>query len=166
VLILVSGLPGAGKSSLAEDLGRVMPAPVLFVDAVEAAMRRAGVGRDQPIGLAAYVVVEAVADGVLALRQTAIIEAVNDVEAAREQWRGLACRHGVRLRFIQVTCSDRDLHRQRLERRRRRIEGLDEPNWTSVEARREGFAEWTEDRLVLDFTPVLVQRTLGSLSPS
>ncbi|MCM2416283.1 AAA family ATPase [Streptomyces sp. RKAG290] len=86
----MAGLPGAGKSSVAEALARRLAAPVVSVDPIEAAMWRAGVARNQPTGLAAYVVAEAVAGGVLALGQTVIADAANAVEAAREQWRSLA----------------------------------------------------------------------------
>ncbi|MGW1753767.1 AAA family ATPase [Streptomyces mirabilis] len=87
MLIVMAGLPAAGKSSVAEGLGRALPAVVVPVAPVEAAMWRAGVDRAQPTGLAAYLVAEAVADGVLALGQSAVIDAVNAVEAARRQWR-------------------------------------------------------------------------------
>ncbi|SDJ38544.1 AAA family ATPase [Nonomuraea jiangxiensis] len=152
MLIVISGLPGAGKSSIAEALGRQLGTPVLSVDPVEAAMWRAGIDRDQPTGLAAYVVVEALASEMLALDQTVIVDAVNDVAEAREQWRGLALRRGVELRFIEVACSDPVLHQRRLENRRRGIDGFPEPTWASVQARRAGFEAWDEDRLALDST--------------
>ena len=148
----MAGLPGSGKSAVAADLGRAWPAAVLSVDPVEAAMWRAGVQRQQPTGLAAYLVVEAVADELLDLGQAVIVDAVNAVEPAREQWRALARRHDLLVRFIEVICPDRDLHRRRLQQRHRDLEGFPEPTWMSVEARRAGFAEWTDDRLVLDST--------------
>jgi adenylylsulfate kinase-like enzyme len=43
MLIAMAGLPGAGKSSVAEALGRKLTAPVVSVDPIEAAMWRAGV---------------------------------------------------------------------------------------------------------------------------
>lgn len=150
MLIVMAGLPGSGKSSVAEALGRRLATPVVSVDPIEAAMWRAGVARDQPTGLAAYAVAEAVACGVLALGQTVIADAVNAVEAAREQWRSLADRHGVPVAFIEVVCSDPVVHRQRLEGRSRGIEGFLEPTWEAVERLREEFAPWTDDRLVLD----------------
>ncbi|RIQ32567.1 ATP-binding protein [Jiangella rhizosphaerae] len=146
----MGGLPGAGKSHLATALGVALGAPVVSVDPIEAAMWRAGVGRDQPTGLAAYVVAEEVAAGVLALGQTVIVDAVNDVEPARGQWRRLAAAHGVALRFVEVVCSDAALHRRRLAGRRRGLDGFPEPTWADVERRRAGFEAWTDPRLVVD----------------
>ena len=84
------GLQGTGKSTIAGRLARALPAPVLPVDPVEIALWAAGIDRDQPTGLAAFVVVDA----------------VNDAEVARQQWRDLAARHEVPLRFVEVVCSD------------------------------------------------------------
>ncbi|MFC8448728.1 AAA family ATPase [Kitasatospora sp. NPDC057223] len=150
MLIAMAGLPGAGKSSVAEALGRKLAAPVVSVDPIEAAMWRAGVARGGPTGLAAYLVAEAVAGGVLALGQAVIVDAVNAVEAARGQWRALADRHGVPVVFIEVVCSDPVVHRRRLEGRSRGIEGFAEPTWEVVERRRAEFAPWANERLVLD----------------
>lgn len=150
MLIVMAGLPGAGKSATAEALGRELAASVVSVDPIEAAMWRAGVARDQPTGLAAYVVAEAVADGILAQDRTVIADAVNAVDAAREQWRALAARRGVPLAFIEVVCSDPAVHRHRLESRSRAIEGFPEPGWDTVERLRKEFAPWTDHRLLLD----------------
>jgi predicted kinase len=163
----MAGLPAAGKSAVAEGLARALGCAVLSVDPVEAALWRAGVGREQPTGLAAYVVVEVLAAEQLALGHDVIIDAVNAVEPAREQWRGLAGRTGSGLRFIEVRCSDEAEHRHRLERRQRRIEGFPEPAWDSVQARRVGFEDWHDERLVLDsMAPVddNVRLALGQLA--
>ncbi|MFF1873930.1 AAA family ATPase [Kitasatospora herbaricolor] len=163
MLIAMAGLPGAGKSSVADALGRRLAAPVVAVDPIETAMWRAGVARSQPTGLAAYVVAEAVAGGVLALGQTVVVDAVNAVEEARGQWRSLADRHGVPLVFIEVVCSDPALHRRRLESRSRDIDGFEEPTWEAVRRRREEFAPWTGDRLVLDSVIGLASNVTAAL---
>ena len=150
MLIAMAGLPAAGKSSVAEGLASALAAPVVSVDPIEAALLRAGIERAGPTGLAAYLAAEAVAGGVLGLGQTVIVDAVNAVEPARRQWRDLASRHRVRLAVIEVVCSDPALHRRRLEERVRDLEGLDEPDWASVEHRRAEYEPWTERRLVLD----------------
>ena len=155
MLIVMAGLPGSGKSTVAEGLGRRLPAPVLSVDPVEAALWRAGVDRAQPTGLAAYVVVETMAAEVLELGQTVIVDAVNDVEQARRQWHDLAERKGVPPAWIEVVCSDPDLHRSRLEGRRRNLPGFPEPGWDSLPARQAGLDSWTDERLVLDSVEAL-----------
>lgn len=146
----MAGLPGSGKSAIATALAAALPASVLSVDPVEAAMWRAGVGRAQPTGLAAYCVVEALAAEQLAVGHTVVVDAVNDVAEARQQWVDLAHRSALPLRFVEVTCTDPALHRRRLESRRRGLEGFAEPTWESVQSRRETWAPWQHERLVLD----------------
>ncbi len=113
-------------------------------------MWRAGVSRNQPTGLAAYVIAEALAAEQLALGHDVIVDAVNGVEPAREQWRRLADRTGSVLRFIEVRCSDEAEHRRRLEGRLRGVDGFPEPTWDAVQARRAGLDDWDDQRLVLD----------------
>ncbi|MFE6054252.1 AAA family ATPase [Kitasatospora sp. NPDC056446] len=163
MLIVMAGLPGSGKSAVAGMLGRSLAAPVVSVDPIEAAMWRAGVARSQPTGLAAYIVAEAVADGVLAVGRPVIVDAVNAVEPARAQWRSLADRHGVRAAFIEVVCPDPAVHRRRLEGRSRGIEGFAEPTWEAVERLRDEFAPWTDQRLVLDTTADLTSTAATAL---
>ncbi|MGI5175581.1 AAA family ATPase [Dactylosporangium sp. CA-152071] len=170
MLIVMCGLQGTGKSTIAGQLARELPAPVLPVDPVEVALWAAGVDRDQPTGLAAFVVVGALASVMLKLGQTVIVDAVNDAEVARRQWRDLSARHEVPLRFVEVICSDEALHRRRLaERADNAIAGDAEPTWESVLARRDGFAGWTDDRLVLDSVddvPANVARALAYVRTS
>jgi predicted kinase len=150
MLVALAGLPGSGKSAVAADLGRALGCALLSADPVEAAMWRAGISRSEPTGLAAYVVVEALAAEQLALGHDVIVDAVNAVEPAREQWRDLAGRLAAELRFIEVCCSDPAVHRSRLEGRQRGIAGFYEPTWADVEQRSREFAPWTDDHLTLD----------------
>ena len=52
VLVVMAGLPGSGRSAVAEDLAKALRCAVLPVDPVEAAMWRSGVSREQPTGIA------------------------------------------------------------------------------------------------------------------
>ncbi|WP_205707076.1 AAA family ATPase [Kineococcus vitellinus] len=167
LLVVVCGLPGAGKSALADALGRALPAPVLSVDPVEAALWRAGVGREQPTGLAAYAVAQELAGRVLALGQAVVADAVNDVHEARAAWADVARRHRARCRFVEVRCPDERLHRRRLETRVRDLDGFPEPSWQAVQRRRAAFADWTGERLVADSRrplPELVSEVLADLA--
>ncbi|MBA8794866.1 putative kinase [Friedmanniella endophytica] len=150
MLIVMAGLPGAGKSRLADDLGAALGWPVLSVDPVESAMWAVGIDRDQPTGIAAYVVVEVLAEHQLRLGSGVVVDAVNDVPEARAQWTGLADRTGAALAWVEVFCSDADVHRQRLESRRRDLPVAMEPSWDSLPARAERLAAWTAPRIRVD----------------
>jgi predicted kinase len=101
MLIVMAGLPGSGKSTIAEDLGRVLNCAVLGVDQVEAAMWRAGIGRSEPTHEGAYGVVAALAAEQIGLGHDVVIDAVNGPEEARAHWRQLAARLRAELRFIE-----------------------------------------------------------------
>ena len=68
LLVVTAGLPATGKSTIAEVVGNRLGLPVLSVDPIEAAILSAGIDSAQPTGLAAYLVAETMAEGVLAER--------------------------------------------------------------------------------------------------
>lgn len=140
----MAGLPGAGKSAVADVLGGRLGIPVVSVDPIESAILSAGIDSDQPTGLAAYLVARTIADGVLSQGQSIIVDAVNAVAPAREQWVTLAERHGQPLRFIEIVCSDPEVHRARLQARRRNLAHIVEPEWHAVEQSLEEYADWDE----------------------
>jgi predicted kinase len=150
MLIVVAGLPGSGKSTMAVDLGRALNCAVLGVDQAEAAMWRAGVSRSAPTHHAAYLVVAALAAEQLALGHDVIVDAVNGPEPARAQWRDLAGQMNAELKFIVVECGDDRVFRDRLEHRSRNIAGFPEPTWEGVLRRRAEFPAWTDERLTID----------------
>ena len=86
----MSGLPGVGKSTIASELGRLLPAVVLSVDHIEDAMLRAGLAPSFETGVAAYEVGAAVAQEQLALGHSVIADAANYMEVGRDVWRRAA----------------------------------------------------------------------------
>jgi predicted kinase len=149
VLIVLSGLPGTGKSAIADGVAAALGLPVLSVDPIESAILRAGIERSFETGLAAYVVAEALADANLARGLDTVIDAVNSVEPARDTWRALARKHGVKLVLIECVLSDRAIHAARLAARDRGL-ALPEPGWVDVERRRAEWTSWPEPHLTLD----------------
>ena len=148
-LVVLTGLPGSGKSTVAEALSRHLALPVFSVDPIEAAMWRGGLPRDQT-GIAAYVIAQTLAEEHLRLGHSVIVDAVNPVEAPRAAWRRLAAEYRADLKIIECVCADQAIHRRRIEARVRNIEGMAEVRWARVEQRRAEYQAWTDARLTLD----------------
>jgi predicted kinase len=148
-LIILAGLPGSGKSTVAEGLSRHLSMPIFSVDPIEAAMRRGGLAKAQT-GVAAYNVAITMAEEHLRLGHSVIIDAVNPVEAPRAAWRNLAARHQAGLRIIECLCTDEAIHRRRIEARVRAIDGMPEITWARVVERRAEYQAWNDARLTLD----------------
>ena len=79
MLVQVCGLPGAGKSTLSAAIAEELPAVLLRVDEIEAAMWTHGIPPEQS-GIAAYSVMHAIAVPNLSRGQTVIADAVSGVE--------------------------------------------------------------------------------------
>jgi predicted kinase len=150
MLIAMAGLPGSGKSSVARELARILPAAHFAVDDFEDAMLRAGLPNSYEVGLAAYLAAEAAAAANLAVGADVVVDAVNDHPYARGQWERLAQRAGVELVYIEVRCSDEGLHRLRLEQRERGYRALPEPTWESLLPRRQALLDWVGERIAVD----------------
>lgn len=148
-LIVMAGLPGSGKSAVAEGLARTIGVPVLSIDPIEAAMWRSHIPTDMT-GMAAYEIAAAIAEENLKLGLTVIVDAVNPVAAARATWVRLAERQKTSLIFIECYCSDLNIHRKRIENRVRGIAGMPEITWERVEERRAEYEPWSMDRITLD----------------
>ena len=115
-LAVFAGLPGVGKSTLAQQVGAALPASVLAVDTVDFALAAYDVTEPRP-GYAAYGVVAALAETQLRMGHHVIIDAVNPVKAARQIWVELAERLDVPLRVIEIVCGDDAEHRRRVATR-------------------------------------------------
>ena len=97
LLIVIGGLPGTGKTSLARGLARALDAVHLRIDTIEQALRSATMGSDA-FGTAGYVVGYGVAADNLRLGRTVVADAVNPLTSTRAAWREVA-RGGRRSRW-------------------------------------------------------------------
>ncbi len=147
MLVVLGGLPGTGKTTIARRLSERLRAAHVRVDTITAAMARSGVDPEHPAGLASYLIAEAVAEECLRAGTSVVVDAVNPVEAARRQWRELAARTDAPLRVVELVCPDEAEHRRRLETRADDLAG-ERPTWADVAARE--YEPWDEPRLVVD----------------
>lgn len=167
MLVVLSGLPGVGKSAIADALGQRLSAVVVSVDPIEDAMLRAGIPQSHETGVAAYEIGATIAEQQLRNGLDVVADAANYLAVGREIWMGAADRAGSKFRCIEVTCSDPDLHRRRLETRERGLSAYPEPAWSDVLARMSETEPWTTPVLRLDTVrPLdeLVARALEDLT--
>ena len=150
-LVVVSGIPGTGKSTVAGHAARLVPATLLSKDVFEAALLRSGIDRAIGSGWASYEQLGAVAESQLRLGNAVVIDSVATNERIRSVWRELAAVHGARFLPIECICSDDRVHRSRVEGRDRHIPGWPELTWADVEEVRSRYEPWSDGtRLVLD----------------
>jgi predicted kinase len=144
VLIVFSGLPGAGKTAIARDLARKLGAVHLRIDSIEQALHRAGC-RVEGEG---YDIAYAVAEDNLRLGRTVIANCVNPWALTRRAWRSVAERAEVAALDVEIVCSKTAEHRRRVESRQPDIAGHTLPTWQDVVER--DYHAWDRDRLVVD----------------
>lgn len=160
VLVSFSGLPGAGKSTLAHLLAREMHALWLRIDSIEQALRSSGV-TPGPVDDAGYRAAHAVAQDNLRGGLSVVADCVNPWMLTRDAWRDLAQAAGARLVEVEVVCSDAVEHRARVEHRRAEGPGLRLPDWAAVLAR--DYRAWTRPCFRIDTAHRLVEDGLRDL---
>ena len=154
MLVIFSGLPGAGKTTIAAALARDVGGVHVRIDSIEQALRDAGV-RVEAEG---YRVGYAVAEDNLRLGRIVIADSVNPWPITRDEWRAVATRAGVGAVDVEIVCSDEVMHRRRVETRAADIPGHVLPGWTEVVAR--DYRPWNRERLQIDAAHVPVDEAV------
>lgn len=145
VLIVFSGLPGTGKTTISKALAARLRAVYLRIDTIEQALKAAGAER---IGPAGYAVANALAEANLLLGHSIVADCVNPVSDSREGWSKVAAQVSTKLVDIHLVCSDIAEHRRRVEERFTDIPGHVLPTWEAVIQHE--FETRDDDHLLLD----------------
>ena len=142
VLMLITGLPGTGKSTMAELAAAILEAPVLAHDwamsglrpyeAVQNALDSMVPSGHQRVG---WSILCALARAQIRRGSSVILDGVArtpDVEQCRE----VAKQEGARFLTVLTECADLDTHRIRIKSRQRLIPNWYELDWDRVERSR------------------------------
>src|ERR1019366_9346883 len=147
ILIVIGGLPGTGKSTVASVLVRRTGFAYLRVDRIEQAIIGSGEVRP-PLGPVGYLVAYGVAAEQLRHGVGVVAECVNPLAVTRDAWRGVASDAGTGVLEVELVCTDQAAHRKRVQTREVDIPGLTLPTWAQVLERE--YQPWDRDRLIID----------------
>ena len=161
LLVLVTGLPGTGKSTMAEAAARALGAPVLGHDwamsglrpfrEMEQALDSLGFAGRRTVG---WSILWALAREQLRLGSSVVLDGVArqpEVDRTRE----VAAEEQVECRVLVTDCADAELHRSRVEGRRRGIPDWYELDWDHVAQARASWQAPSGVDLVLPATDPL-----------
>jgi len=144
-LIVFSGLPGSGKTTLAQLVAQRLRSAYLRIDTIEQGLRDLCSVDVQGEG---YRLAYRVAADNLRLGVSVIADSCNPIELTRREWEQVALETQARHINIEVVCSDTLEHRRRIETRACTVPGMKLPTWNEVGNRE--YHDWTVDRIVID----------------
>ncbi|MEO1101792.1 MAG: GNAT family N-acetyltransferase [Pseudomonadota bacterium] len=146
-LVVFSGLPGTGKTTLARAAAEALGAAHIRIDTIEDALLRSSLGIGQPEE-AGYLAGYGLARDNLTSGRTVIADAVNAVEIARTGWREAAKAAGAKLVPVEILCSDIEAHQERIALRPWDLTALPSPDWQAVADR--SWEPWPERVIRID----------------
>ncbi|WP_320176183.1 AAA family ATPase [Maridesulfovibrio sp.] len=145
ILYIFSGLPGSGKSTLAQGLSSELKCAYLRIDTIEQAIRDLCEFKVEGEG---YRLAYRVASDNLKCGISVVSDSCNPIELTRTEWKDVAVNAGVKFINIEVVCSDKAEHKERVEKRTSSVAGLKLPTWEQVEQR--DYHAWKSERIVMD----------------
>ncbi len=149
---MVTGLPGTGKSTLADGVAARLGAPSFSGDWLLGAIAPSHVldEVDRDVSVDVYErLLQTLFTRQLMLGQSAVLDCIVSDETLGK-WSTITATHGGRLVTVECVCSDEVVHRSRIEGRVRNIPGWHEIDWSHVEFMRREIVPLQAERLIVD----------------
>src|ERR1700689_3041102 len=157
MLIILGGLPGTGKTTIARELARQLGAVHVRIDSIEEAILDSGL-LSSPINDAGYRVGNAVAADNLRIGRAVVAASVNPLPLSRHARPEVANRSQVSAVEIEVTCSDAKEHQHRVETRISDIPRSRSLTWQDVVSR--DSRPWNRAHIVIDTASRTVEQVV------
>jgi predicted kinase len=84
-----------------------------------------------------------------------IADSVNSISLTRDAWRDVAVKSNSQYLEVELICSDKKIHRNRVEARKNNDADSLLPNWNDIERRT--YERWHRDRLITDTSVLSVE---------
>jgi len=143
--MVITGLPGTGKSTVADQAAALLMAPVLAHDWAMSGLRPFGPIQDvldamrppghQPVG---WSILCALARAQIRRGSSVVLDGVARAPTV-DRCRQVASEEGARFLIVLTECDDSEIHRSRVESRQRSIPDWYELDWDRVQSSR---ADW------------------------
>ena len=158
MLYIFSGLPGAGKSTIAQSLSRSFNCAYVRVDTIEQSLRNlCGIEvYDEGYRLAQLIASDNLNQGV-----SVVADSCNPIALTRSDWEKAAIDNHANFINIEIICSDANEHKCRIENRNSTIDGLVLPSWNKV--KNHEYQKWSKNRMAIDTAGSKPEESLGEI---
>ena len=153
--VLVTGWTGAGKSTIANEIATRLGCTVASFDWLMSGLRafpdlwsvvELPAEMQRTVG---WTLQRRVAEQELRRGASVVFDLVAR-EQPREDWLSLAESYGAAFTVVECICSDRQLHRERVDGRSRSIPDWYELSWDRVSRGRDAYVPLAEPKLIVD----------------
>ncbi|WP_218355431.1 AAA family ATPase [Alteromonas lipotrueiana] len=145
MLYILGGLPATGKTELSKFLASSLGAVHVRIDTIEQELKNCGFKElyDEGYKVAFALALENLNNGL-----SVVADSTNPVSESRNSWISIANKASSLYTEIEIICSNKIEHKERVEKRQTDISNLLLPSWESVTSRE--YHPWHSASIVLD----------------
>ena len=145
ILYIFSGLPATGKSTLAKIISKKLKVVYIRIDTIEQGIRDLCNFNVQGEG---YKLAYKIAEDNLKIGNSVISDQCNPIKITRNEWNDVAIKNDCKYINIEIICSNKEEHKNRIENRKTEIKNLRLPTWEEIMERK--YELWDEEHIIVD----------------